>query len=29
MTDEELEIYNPANSDKHKLGTIFSKGDPH
>ena len=25
MADEELEIYNPANSDEHKLGTIFSK----
>ena len=23
--EEELEIYNPATSDQHKLGTIFSK----
>ena len=23
--EEELEIYNPAASDQHKLGTIFSK----
>ena len=25
MSEEELEIYNPATSDQHKLGTIFSK----
>ena len=25
MDEEELEIYNPATSDQHKLGTIFSK----
>ena len=25
MSEEELEIYNPAASDQHKLGTIFSK----
>ena len=27
MDEEELEIYNPAASDKHKLGTIFSKNE--
>ena len=25
--EEELEIYNPATSDQHKLGTIFSKNE--
>tara|TARA_B000000557_G_scaffold14990_1_gene11745 strand:+ start:172 stop:459 length:288 start_codon:yes stop_codon:yes gene_type:complete len=27
MDEEELEIYNPAASDQHKLGTIFSKNE--
>ena len=25
MSEEELEIYNPATSNQHKLGTLFSK----